>query len=148
MTCVIFDVDGTLAEFDAARLGPLVHGAEKHWEAFHAAMAEAAPVEPVVRLLRHLRAQGEGIVICSGRPAGWQAQTEAWLARAAIPYDAIYLRAPDEDHLSDPEVKARALTRIRADGHRPWLVVDDRASVVAFWRAAGLTCLQCAPGAF
>ena len=30
--CVVFDVDGTLAEFDADRLGHLVHGVEKHWD--------------------------------------------------------------------------------------------------------------------
>jgi phosphoglycolate phosphatase-like HAD superfamily hydrolase len=119
MTCVIFDVDGTLATFDADRLGHLVHGAEKHWADFHIAMADAPAIAPVVRLLRHLRAQGEGIVICSGRPAGWQAQTEAWLRQAEIPFDAIYLRQPDEDSLSDPAAKARALQRIRADGHQP-----------------------------
>jgi beta-phosphoglucomutase-like phosphatase (HAD superfamily) len=148
MTCVIFDIDGTLARFDADRLGHLVHGVDKHWDAFHAAMADAPPILPVVRLLRHLRAQGEAIVLCSGRPVGWQAQTERWLRQADIPYDAIYLRQPDEDALPDPVAKARALDRIRADGHAPWLVVDDRSSVVAFWRGAGLTCLQCAPGDF
>lgn len=148
MTCVIFDVDGTLATFDADRLGHLVHGVEKRWDDFHDAMADAAPILPIVRLLRHLKAQGEAIVICSGRPSGWQAQTEDWLHRAGIPFDAIYLRQADEDGLPDPEVKALALDRIRADGHAPWLVVDDRSSVVAFWRSAGLTCLQCAPGDF
>lgn len=148
MSCVIFDVDGTLASFDADRLGHLVHDVDKRWDEFHDAMADAPAIAPVVRLLRHLKAQGEQIVICSGRPVGWQAQTEAWLRRAEIPYDAVYLRQPDEDPLPDPDAKARALQRIRADGHAPWLVVDDRSSVVAFWRAAGLTCLQCAPGDF
>lgn len=148
MTCVIFDIDGTLAHFDADRLGHLVHGVEKQWDEFHTAMADAPTVQPVVRLLRHLRAQGEAIVLCSGRPVGWQAQTEAWLRQADIPFDAIYLRQADENALPDPVAKARALDRIRADGHAPWLVVDDRSSVVAFWRSAGLTCLQCAPGDF
>lgn len=148
MNCVIFDVDGTLATFDADRLGHLVHGAEKHWDDFHDAMADAPAIVPVVRLLRHLKAQGEQIVICSGRPVGWQARTEAWLRQAEIPFDAVYLRQPDEDPLPDPEAKASALCRIHADGFEPWLVVDDRSSVVAFWRAAGLTCLQCAPGDF
>lgn len=92
MNCVIFDVDGTLATFDAARLGHLVHGAEKHWDDFHDAMADAPVIVPVVRLLRHLKAQGEQIVICSGRPVGWQARTEAWLRQAEIPFDAVYLR--------------------------------------------------------
>jgi hypothetical protein len=44
MTCVIFDIDGTLARFDADRLGHLVHGVDKHWDAFHAAMADAPPI--------------------------------------------------------------------------------------------------------
>ena len=148
MTSVIFDIDGTLAQFDAERLGHLVHDEVKHWEEFHQAMALAPPVASVVRLLRHLKAQGETILICSGRPAGWQHMSEAWLRAQDIPFDGVYLRQPDEDPLPDPEAKRRALERIRADGHQPWLVVDDRSSVVAFWREAGLTCLQCAPGDF
>lgn len=116
MNCVIFDVDGTLANFDAERLGHLVHGVEKHWDAFHDAMADALPILPIVRLLRHLKAQGERIVICSGRRVGWQEHTEAWLRQAQIPFDAIYLRKPNEDTLPDPEAKAMALQRIRDDG--------------------------------
>ncbi len=45
--CVVFDVDGTLAEFDADRLGHLVHGVEKHWDEFHHAMADAALIAPI-----------------------------------------------------------------------------------------------------
>lgn len=148
MDCVIFDIDGTLAQFDADRLGHLVHGQTKHWEDFHAAMADAPVIEPVARLLAKLQAQGERIVLCSGRPEGWRHRTSAWLEAAGIDADAIYLRRADEDAASDPDVKRSALARIRADGYRPWLVVDDRSAVVAFWREAGLTCLQCAPGDF
>ncbi|MGJ8546539.1 MAG: HAD family acid phosphatase [Sulfitobacter sp.] len=148
MDCVIFDIDGTLAEFDAPRLGHLVHGEQKHWDSFHAEMAKAPLVEPVARLLRKLRAQGEAIVLCSGRPEGWRHHTSAWLEKMGIAHDALYLRAPDEDSASDPEVKRTALARIHADGFTPWLVVDDRSAVVDFWRSAGLTCLQCAPGDF
>ncbi|MBT9383506.1 polynucleotide kinase [Pseudooceanicola sp. CBS1P-1] len=148
MDCVIFDIDGTLARFDSARLGHLVHGEEKHWDAFHEAMAGADVIAPVARLLRALKAGGAAIVLCSGRPEGWQPHTEAWLAQAGLSYDGIYLRPGGADSWPDPEVKAHLLARIRADGFDPWLVVDDRASVVAFWRAAGLVCLQCAPGDF
>ncbi|WP_323781744.1 HAD family acid phosphatase [Thalassovita sp.] len=148
MDCVIFDIDGTLAEFDAPRLGHLVHGEIKHWDAFHDAMASAPVIEPVLRLLTRLKAQGEAIVLCSGRPEGWRDQTAAWLAAVGIQHDALYLRRRDEDHASDPEVKRSALDRIHADGYRPWLVVDDRSAVVDFWRGTGLTCLQCAPGDF
>lgn len=148
MDCVIFDIDGTLAEFDAPRLGHLVHGETKQWQSFHEEMATAPLIEPVARLLQKLRGTGEAIVLCSGRPEGWRDHTTAWLEAMDIPYDALYLRRSDEDALSDPDVKRSALERIRADAFQPWLVVDDRSAVVAFWREAGLTCLQCAPGDF
>lgn len=148
MDCVIFDIDGTLAEFDAERLGHLVHGENKHWQSFHEEMATAPLIEPVARLLHKLKAQGDAIVLCTGRPEGWRSYTSAWLESMGIPFDALYLRGHDEDRSSDPDVKEAALKRIHADGYRPWLVVDDRTSVVTFWREAGLTCLQCAPGDF
>ncbi|KHA53206.1 HAD family acid phosphatase [Sulfitobacter geojensis] len=146
--CVVFDVDGTLAEFDAERLGPLVHGVEKHWDAFHHAMADAPLIAPIGRLMRRLKDSGETILICSGRPSGWAAHTIAWLHKHDLPFDGIYLRAEDQDAASDPEVKRRALKEMKADGFKPWLVIDDRTSVVDAWRGEGLVCLQCAPGDF
>ncbi|MEP2718347.1 polynucleotide kinase [Pseudophaeobacter sp.] len=146
--CVVFDVDGTLASFDADRLGHLVHGEDKDWQGFHQAMAEAAVIAPVAHLLRRLRMAGEHIVICSGRPAGWSTYTEAWLTQNDLGFDAIYLRPEGQDRMSDPEVKRQLLARMRGDGFEPWIVVDDRSSVVDLWRAEGLVCLQCAPGDF
>ena len=66
MDCVIFDIDGTLAEFDAPRLGHLVHGTDKQWDAFHDEMHAAAVIGPVARLAERLRAQGEAIVRAAG----------------------------------------------------------------------------------
>ncbi|MFC4213789.1 polynucleotide kinase [Pseudophaeobacter arcticus] len=146
--CVVFDVDGTLATFDASRLGHLVHGAVKNWEAFHQAMAGAEVIAPVAHLLRRLNQVGETIVICSGRPAGWTHYTEAWLAANDLACAALYLRPDGQDEMSDPDVKRLLLAEIRADGFEPWIVVDDRSSVVDLWRAEGLTCLQCTPGDF
>lgn len=146
--CAIFDIDGTLAEFDANRLGHLVHGTDKHWAAFHDAMAETAVIEPVARVMRHLHAAGERIVLCSGRPRGWQSATEAWLTQNNLPFDAIYLRRDGDDDLSDPVVKHILLEEMRGDGFAPWIVFDDRTSVVEFWRSEGLICLQCAAGTF
>ncbi|MQQ09303.1 polynucleotide kinase [Epibacterium sp. SM1979] len=148
LSCAIFDIDGTLAEFDADKLGHLVHGVDKHWDAFHDAMAETAVIEPVARVMRHLHAAGEKIVLCSGRPRGWQAQTEAWLIKNNLPFDAVYLRHDGTDAMSDPDVKHALLEEMRGDGYAPWIVFDDRSSVVAFWRAQGLICLQCAAGDF
>lgn len=145
---MIVDVDGTLAEFCPERVAHWVLGDEKHWDPFFAHMAEAPPIEPVVRLVRLLKVQGQRIVICSGRPDSHREHTVAWLDRQAIPYDGVYLRGDGEDGVPDEDVKARLLARIRKDGFAPWLVLDDRDAVVRQWRALGLTCLQCGPGGF
>jgi hypothetical protein len=145
---VVFDMDGTLAHFDADELGHLVHGVEKQWDAFFDAMDHAKPIANIERLLRILHAAGHAIVICSGRPAGWQHRSEAWLRAHNIPFDGMYLRPIDADHRTDEEVKEDLLAKIIADGFNPWLVVDDRRRVVDKWRDMGLTCLQCAPGDF
>ena len=145
---VVFDMDGTLAHFDADALGHLAHGVEKQWDAFFDAMDHAKPIENIEKLLRILHASGHAILICSGRPAGWQHRSEAWLRAHDIPFDGMYLRPMDADHRSDEEVKEDLLAKIIEDGFNPWLVVDDRRRVVDKWRDMGLTCLQCAPGDF
>lgn len=148
MTAVIVDVDGTLAEFHPHQVSDWVLGSQKQWDPFFAHMAEAPVIEAVARLVKILKAQGQQIVICSGRPDSHRAHTQRWLERHTIPFDAMYLRPEGDDHVDDEAVKEALLERMRSDGFAPWLVLDDRDAVVAQWRALGLTCLQCAPGDF
>lgn len=144
--CVVVDVDGTLAAFDVARVEQWVLEEDKNWDDFFEFMAEAEVIAPVQRLVQILKASGEKIVICSGRPRSHQAYTEAWLTKHNIPFDGVYLRYEEDDALPDEVVKEKLLAHMRQDGFEPWLVLDDRTSVVNFWREAGLQCLQCAPG--
>jgi len=146
--CVIFDIDGTLAAFEPEQVAQWVLGEEKQWQPFFDFMANAAVNADLQKLAKLLDAQQQTILICSGRPASYRAETESWLQQHGIPYQATYLRPDDQDHLPDEEVKAQLLQQMRADGYQPWLVIDDRQAVVDFWRRSGLTCLQCAPGAF
>ncbi|MFB9869002.1 phosphatase domain-containing protein [Vreelandella sulfidaeris] len=148
MTTVIVDVDGTLAEFHPHQVSDWVLGSQKQWDPFFAHMAEAPVIEPVAKLVKLLKAQGQQIVICSGRPDTHREHTQRWLERHTIPFDAMYLRPEGHDHVDDEAVKEALLSTMRADGFEPWLVLDDRDAVVAQWRALGLTCLQCAPGDF
>ncbi len=145
---VIVDVDGTLAVFDPRQVQHWVLGVEKHWEPFFKYMSEAAVIEEVAKLVKILKAQGQQILICSGRPDAYRQHTIDWLERQNIPFDALYLRPDNADHLSDEQVKDQLLKKMHFDGYRPWLVLDDRDAVVNYWRSVGLTCLQCARGDF
>ncbi len=146
--CVIVDVDGTLAEFDSIAVKDWVLGPEKDWIPFFEFMADAKPIAEVKRLVDILKASGQSILICSGRPHQYVEYTQAWLQKWDIPYDGLYLRPIGDDRVADEEVKEKLLVKMREDGFNPWLVLDDRSAVVDFWRKAGLCCLQCAPGDF
>jgi hypothetical protein len=140
---VIFDLDGTLADC-THRLHHVKHG-KRNWDAFFATMAEDRPIASVVRLLHTFADCGEPILFCSGRPETYREITEKWLSDHGI-YDAprLYMRA-EGDTRPDYIVKRQILDGIRQDGFEPWLVIDDRPSVVAMWREAGLCCLQAQP---
>lgn len=145
---VIVDVDGTLAEFQPDRVKDWVLGDEKHWDPFFEFMASAKPIEPVRKLVQILKEQGQSILICSGRPDSHRQQTIDWLTKNNIPFDDIFLRPIGDDALKDEVVKGNLLKVMREKGYTPWLVLDDRDSVVKQWRDLNLTCLQCAPGDF
>lgn len=143
--CVIFDIDGTLADISHRRHH--VENRPKNWKAFNAAMHMDKPNEPIVRLAGMFVKQGVPIVACSGREEIYKAQTSIWLLENNVWHQGLYMRK-EKDYRADDIVKSELLDQILADGWQPWLVVDDRSRVVEMWRARGLTCLQCAPGDF
>jgi hypothetical protein len=87
------------------------------------------------------------IIICTGRNETEEWITEKQLLACGIPYHALLMR-PNDDYDPDDILKQRMLQELRKEGYNPQMVFDDRNSVVAMWRANGLTCLQCADGDF
>lgn len=142
---VIFDIDGTLAEVEHRR--HFLEGDKPNWAAFNAAIGDDMVSPNIHRLARTLRSSGNAIVLCSGRDGKFRRLTELWATFNQVHYDRLYMRAPG-DKRKDHIVKMELLDQILADGFNPWLVVDDRSSVVAAWRDRGLTTLQCALGDF
>jgi predicted kinase len=140
--CVIFDIDGTLADC-THRLHFVKHG-KRDWDGFFAAMGADGVIEPVRELLWAVARGDLPIVICTGRPEKYRGVTQNWLGRNGIGYDLLYMR-PDGDFRADHIVKKQILDGMRADGFDPFLVIDDRQSVVDMWRENGLVCLQAAP---
>jgi predicted kinase len=140
MRAVIFDIDGTLS--DPTHRLHHVTGDNRNWDAFFGEMGADPIHEPIRKLLYSLGRHTDIILICTGRPENYREATETWLTNKGIFRNKLYMR-PAGDTRQDHIVKAEMLAAIRADGYEPWLVIDDRPSVVAMWRANGLTCLQC-----
>jgi len=147
--CIIFDLDGTLADIDHRRHH--VENKPKNWTKFNDLMIHDQPNKDIVRLLVGMRSYGlpagEATIIASGRDGRFKNQTIDWLNHHSIPYDGLYMRKAG-DNRPDFVVKKEMLAEIREDGFEPWLVFDDRDQVVDMWRDNGLRCLQVAPGAF
>jgi hypothetical protein len=139
----IFDIDGTLA--DVSERIHHVRKKPKNWNAFFAGMAQDRAVRSVTRLCNMLYEAGVRIVLCSGRPEQYRAQTVQWLDREGVRYHELRLRRGG-DRRADTVAKREMLTGL--DKTQILFVVEDRNSVVAMWRAEGLVCLQCAPGEF
>ncbi len=150
---IIVDVDGTLADGEHRDhfLQP-IPGKKRDWNAYVSLMHLDALHEDIIWLVKVLHMAGCRIVIATAREGTEKisAGTKQWLDEVAGlegVYEKIYFRKPG-DHRNDGIVKQELLEEIRADGHNPWMVLDDRDSAVAGWRAAGLRCLQVKEGNF
>jgi hypothetical protein len=100
--CIIVDIDGTLAEFDAEKMRDWVLGSEKQWPPFFAFMAQALPNAAIGKLVALLR---RAAVDCDlQRAPRWiSSPYRAWLARHNIAYDGLYLRPEGDDHVADED---------------------------------------------
>lgn len=142
---ILVDIDGTVA-INTHRVHHL-QKSPKDWDSFNATMHLDEPNQPVRTVVKALYNYGYSVIYCSARMEKFRKITVDWLRVAGMPNSALYLRA-DDDFRADAVVKREFLEVIRSRGFCPKLVIDDRSSVVAMWRAEGLLCLQPAPGDF
>lgn len=136
--CVIFDLDGTFAllgdrsPYDASRCeGDAINAAVQFvYEAIRNGQPETA------------------VLLVSGREERWRGETERWLARHEIAYDALYLRRTG-DRRKDTVVKREIFERHIAGQFTVRVVFEDRDQVVRLWRDdLNLPCFQVAWGDF
>lgn len=146
---VVFDLDGTLANCDHRihhiRM-PETVGAEypqQDWRAFYAACKHDAPIYPIQAVACALADAGHRLEIWTGRSDECRADTVQWLAGNGLPELPLIMRAAG-DHTADHKLKRAWL----AERGKPDLIFEDRASVVAMWREAGIMCCQVAVGDF
>ncbi|UUU38555.1 AAA family ATPase [Streptomyces sp. NBC_00162] len=104
--------------------------------------------EPVRHALDAFRrADGDVIVLLSGRSEEHRPQTESWLARHRVPYDELWMRAAG-DTRRDDVVKAELFDAHVRHRYAVRVSLDDRDRVVAVWRRMGLPTWQVNYGDF
>ena len=135
-SAVMCDIDGTLAlrgargPFDFTRCG------------------EDLLNVSVRGALRSFRgADGDVIVLLSGRGEEHRERTESWLRAHEVPYDELWMRAAG-DGRRDDVVKAELFDRHVRHRFAVRVSLDDRDRVVAVWRRMGLPTWQVNYGAF
>ena len=139
---VVFDLDGTIALTE--HRAHFLEREKKDWRGFYAACDKDRPCHPIIRTLQALHITGAEVEIWSGRSREVAAKTADWLDAHGLGHIPIKMR-DEGDHRPDTVLKQEWLD---ACDVKPWLVFEDRASVVKMWRDNGIVCCQVAPGDF
>lgn len=141
-TCVIFDLDGTLA-------------IANHRDVYDASQCVSDDVNmPVAEFLYFVREcpiwpeRGPlQVIFCSGREEKFRPQTGEWLLKKALfrPGDILLLRASG-DKRNDAIIKKEIFEEHIAGKFNVLAVFDDRNRVVNMWRSIGVPCFQVRDG--
>jgi hypothetical protein len=136
--CVLFDLDGTLANV-VHRLHHIKTEGSPNWPAFFDACIADTPNDYVITLNHMCYQAVPAVFICSGRPDSHLDVTTQWLKKHYVRYHKLFMR-PAGDYRPDTEIKKEMLEIIRGLDFDPLFAVDDRPSVVAMWRANNVPC--------
>ena len=161
--CIIFDLDGTLADVSKRRElaikaesqvtgeiaeAPFFAGRKAWWDVWQnpqIILDFDEPNEPVVFLYKLLHKQFD-IIVTSARNDKNRDITEQWFKKHDIPFNTLIMR-PDGDFRPDREFKQEILDGLK-ETHNIIMTFDDRNQVVEMWRDNGIPCLQVADGNF
>lgn len=131
---ILVDMDGTLA---------LLNGRNP----FDASTCEQdLPNKPVLDTVLVWQEKTQ-IIIISGRTDDCRFQTERWLEKHGVKYNALYMRKTG-DYRKDSIIKEELYGENIANKYNVRFVLDDRQQVVDMWRSLGLTVFQVAEGNF
>ncbi len=133
--CIIFDLDGTLANISGRN-------------PYDAALCASDKVnESIMWLFNAVNCRALKTIILSGRSEDTKKQTQEWLTKNSVNYDELHMRKSG-DNRNDAIVKKEMFDTHIKNKYNVLFIVDDRDRVVKMWRDIGLTCLQCNYGSF
>jgi FMN phosphatase YigB (HAD superfamily) len=147
---IIFDVDGTLANGDHRE--HLYGGREAYtWDAYVSASIDDTPHEQI-QWLNHIMAEQPNvyIIVLTARSESGRNITIKWLEKHNIVYNELILKPESNVALGikDDKFKENVLDELIARDMTPFMVFEDRQSVVNMWRNRNIKCLQVQPGDF
>jgi predicted kinase len=125
-SCVIMDIDGTLADMKGIR-GPF------DWDK----VGEDKVIEHVVSYARFLYTQSKhNLFLFSGRDGSCRELTEAWLEEHSIYHDGLFMREAGSTE-NDSVIKERLFDEHIKGVYSVDHIVDDRAQVCKHWESMG-----------
>lgn len=148
---VICDLDGTLSLFNTVNKDGSVTINHENTHArnpYDASKSDQDSLnEQVATVVETLYKNDYKIIFCSGREDCYRAQTEKFINKHLnIKYE-LHMRVTG-DSRKDYIIKEEIYNSKIAPNYNVFLVLDDRSSVVKFWRSKGLTTFQVAEGDF
>lgn len=132
---ILSDIDGTLALFG-------------NKNAYNRDFINDVINDPVRKVINNFHKAGYKVILVSGRTSKALEETKEWLKKNVVLYDEIYMPRPEKDMRKDTIIKQEIWDAYIKDKYFVQFILDDRSSVVQFWRSQGLTCLQVAEGDF
>ena len=146
----IFDIDGTLA--DARHRLHHILGkpqGEKDWDSWDAETHKDDPIIPIITIANALWAQGQHILLLTGRNERVRKQTENWLYDHDVMYDDMIMRDYG-DHRDDNIVKLEKLQEYLDENPtlKVQTIFEDRRRLVVAFREAGYHVCQVDEGDF
>lgn len=143
--CVIWDLDGVLANCDHRLHYIVADRSNPDWESFHKYTMEDTPIESGRILFWALDMLGISQFICTARPESNREMTEAWLQKYEIrPVEKLFMRKPN-DFRSGHEVKLDMLKTIWEMGYEVLMAFDDHPEIVNMYRMSSVPCYAADP---
>ena len=127
------DLDGTLCNVSHRR--QYVATKPRNWDAWNAGLVNDKPNLAVLGIITSLTYYYP-LIFVSGRSDDYRKQTEEWLEKYDISYNALYMRKY-KDHRDDVIIKGELADEIEKE-YNILGVFDDRKKVIDMWINRGI----------
>jgi len=122
--CLICDIDGTLSNSSQRKIFDFKE------------CVNDKIIFPVWSILEKYKGKVD-VILMSGREEICRAETEEWLKKENVNYQALHMRK-EKDYRDDTIIKKELFEEYIKNKYQPMLVIDDRPSVVQMWVDLGL----------